>query len=271
MTLPPAGRGPTEVFGPLAEDYARFRPAYPAEFFDALAARIGGANGLALDLATGTGAAVLPQIERGARIVAIEPNRSMLSRARRRLAGRPGWIGAVAARAESLPIAGGVAGCVTVAQAFHWFEPAPALAEIARVLRPGGLLAVFWNVTVPDAFTDEVRDLIARHNPGYGRPVTRSMLATPESLARHPAFLVEPPLEFPHERPITEDAYVGYAFSWSYCGGALRADERQPFERQLREVIRRHHPDGRWPERLIAVAHFARRVEDDPPFYLATP
>ena len=101
MTLPPAGRGPTEVFGPLAEDYARFRPAYPDELFDALDARLGGAPGLALDLATGTGAAVPPLLEHGARVVAVEPNPSMLARARRRLGGRAGWMGAVAARAES--------------------------------------------------------------------------------------------------------------------------------------------------------------------------
>jgi SAM-dependent methyltransferase len=193
--------------------------------------------------------------------VAIEPNRSMLARAGQRLSGSAGWLGAVAGRAESLPIASGVATCVTVAQAFHWFEPVPALAEIARVLRPGGLLTLMWNVTVPDAFTDEVRDLIARYNPGYGRPVTRSMLATPEALARSPAFDVEQPAEFVHERPMTEDAYVGYAFSWSYCGGALTPEARGPFEGQLREAIRRHHPGGEWVEQLIAVAHFARRVE----------
>lgn len=255
-----AGRGPTEVFGPLADEYARFRPGYPGALFDVLLARTASLEGPTLDLASGTGAAVPRLLERGARVVAIEPNRAMLARGRSRHLDQAGWVGAVAARAEALPVAGGVAACVTVAQAFHWFEALPALAEIGRVLAPGGILAVLWNVTISDTFTDEVRALIARHNPGFGRPVTRSMLGTPAALSRHPAFAVEPPAEFLHERSMTADAYVGYAFSWSYCGGALAPDQRADFERELRAMIGRHHPDGEWTERLIAVAHFARRV-----------
>jgi SAM-dependent methyltransferase len=253
-------REPIEVFGPLAEEYARYRPSYPGSLFDALFARIQDTRWPVVDLGSGTGAAIGPLLERGAHVVAVEPNRAMLARACRRFDALERWIGAVAAPAERLPIASGRVACVVVAQAFHWFEPAPALAEISRVLAPGGTLALLWNVTAGDDFTDEVGGLIGRYNPGYGRPVTRSMLATPAALAAHEAFAVEPPMEFPHERSIGEDAYVGYAFSWSYCGGALRPADRHAFESELRAAIRRHHPSGEWSERLIAVAHFARLV-----------
>ncbi len=254
------GAEPTEVFGPLAEDYARFRPSYPEALFDALFARLGDPPGAAIDLGAGTGAATQLLLGRGARVATLEPNRSMLAQAARRVAGKRGWLGAVAGRAEHVPIASASVSSVTVAQAFHWFDPEPALAEIARVLEPRGLLAVVWNVVVPDAFTDEVFALVARYNSAYGRPVTRLMLSTPEPLARHPAFDVEPPAEFAHERTMSEDAYVGYALSWSYCGGALAADRRTDFERELRAMIRRHWPEGSWPERLLAVAHFATRL-----------
>jgi SAM-dependent methyltransferase len=249
---------PTEVFGPLAEEYARYRPSYPGALFDVLLGRLGRRHGPVLDLGSGTGSAIAPLLEAGARVLAVEPNLAMLARACRRFGAHERWIGAVAAPAERLPIASGRLPCVVVAQAFHWFDPAEALDEIARALAPGGMLAVLWNVTAADEFTEEVTDLIARYNPGFGRPVTRSMLATPAALASHAAFSVETPMEFPHERPIGEDAYVGYAFSWSYCGGALRSADRAPFEAELRTAIRRHHPSGEWSERLIAVAHFAR-------------
>lgn len=255
-----AGEKPTEVFGPLAEEYARFRPSFPDALFDALFGRLGDRSGPILDVGAGTGAATAALLPRSARVAALEPNRAMLAKAARRLAGSAGWLGAVAARAEEEPIASASVSCVTVAQAFHWFEPEQALAEFARVLRPGGLLAVMWNVVVPDAFTDEVFALVARYNTAYGRPVTRLMLSTPEALARHPAFDVDAPAEFAHERPMSEDAYVGYAFSWSYCGGALAGDSRRDFERELRGVIRRHRPEGSWSERLVAVAHFATRL-----------
>ena len=254
------GERPTEVFGPLAEEYARFRPSYPEALFDALFTRLAERSGAVLELGAGTGLATSSLIARGARVVALEPNRSMLAKAVGRLSGAERWLGALAARAESVPIASASVSCVLVAQAFHWFEPAAALAEIARVLQRGGLLAIVWNVEVRDAFTEEVFELVRRHSPWYGRPVTPRMQSTPEDLALHPAFQVEPPVEFPHERRMSEDAYVGYAFSWSYCGGALAASRRAGFERQLREVIRRHWPAGQILERLIAVAHFAIRL-----------
>jgi SAM-dependent methyltransferase len=251
---------PTEVFGPLAHEYAAFRPSYPVTLFDALVARLADPAGPALDLGAGTGKATESLLARGTRVVPLEPNPSMLAVAAERLAKMPGWSGAIAARAECLPVASASISCVTAAQSFHWFESGPALAEIARVLRPGGLLTILWNVVVPDAFTDEVFALVQRVNPAYGRPVTRLMLSTPPALAVHAAFDVEPPAEFAHERAMSEDAYVGYAFSWSYCGGALAAHQRTDFERQLRAVIRKHRPGGSWTERLIAVAHFATRL-----------
>lgn len=251
---------PTEVFGPLAEDYARFRPVYPEPLFDAIWERLRTERPVALDLAAGAGAATAALVAHGARAVAVEPALAMLGHAPKQLA--RGWLAGVSARAEALPFADGVADLVTVAQGFHWFEPDEALTEIARVLVSGGALAVFWNIVLPDDFAHDVGDLIGRWNTGYGRPVTNRMRATPGALATHPAFEVDPPLEFLHKRTMEADRYVGYAFSWSYVGGALAPADRAPFERELRALIARHHGETPWQERFAAVLHLARRREE---------
>lgn len=250
------------LFGPLADDYAAARPGYPDALFDALWSRlplITGQMPLLLDVAAGTGAATTSLIERGARIVALDPAVRMLAHARSRLSGHVNWIGCLGARAEALPIAAGAADVVVIAQAFHWLDEEAALAELARVLYPIGLLAVLWNISEANAFTREVWRLVERVNPGHKRPVHDEKRRTPDTLASNRAFAVEPPQEFPHSRRLAADEYVRYALSWSYVGGALTPPDRTAFERELRAVFTRYHGSGVFEERLVAVAHFARR------------
>lgn len=244
----------------MAREYAAARPGYPPEFWAATAERRPGAPAPAVDLAAGTGAATVDLVATGGPVIAVEASPVMVARAAERLRGQPDWAGAAAGRAEAIPLATASVGLVTVAQAFHWFEAVPALDEIARVLAPGGLLALFWNVSEEDPFMEDVRILLGEYNPGYGRPVTRAMLPTPEALTGHPEFRVEPPRLFPHARPMTVDRFVAYAFSWSYGGGALEPDRWAPFERELRARIDHHHGDEPWEERLVTAAHFARRA-----------
>lgn len=247
---------PRNVFGSLADEYARFRPSYPPELFDAIWTRLKTPTPRAVDLAAGAGAATAPLVARGARVIAVEPAGAMLTEAHRRVAGP--WVG-VAARAEALPLIGGSADLVTVAQAFHWFDPGSALEEAARVLVSGGVLALFWNVTEHDDFVHDVARLVERWNPNHERPVNRRMLATPPALAGHSAFEVEPPREIFHSRPMDAESYVGYAFSWSYVGGALAPEDRTSFERELRALIERHHGGETWEERFLTALHLARR------------
>ena len=123
-----------------ADAYDRARPEYPPAAVEWLAERLGLRPGrTVVDLAAGTGKLTRPLAATGAEVVAVEPVAEMRER-----------IGPAAARvldgtAEAIPLEDASADAVTVGQAFHWFDGAAALAEIHRVLRPGGALALVWN------------------------------------------------------------------------------------------------------------------------------
>lgn len=94
-----------------------------------------------LDLGAGTGKLTRLLVPTGADLVAVEPVAEM----REAFAQAVPGVEVLDGSGEALPMAAGSVDVVVVAQAFHWFEPQRALAEIARVLRPGGGLALLWN------------------------------------------------------------------------------------------------------------------------------
>jgi SAM-dependent methyltransferase len=129
-------------FGPAAQAYDRGRPEYPdAAIARVLGALEVGADGTVLDLAAGTGKLTRTLAALVGRVVAVEPSEGMLGVLRERLPGVDARIG----DAGAIPLEDASVDAVFVAQAFHWFGTPAVCAEIARVLRPGGGLAVLWN------------------------------------------------------------------------------------------------------------------------------
>jgi ubiquinone/menaquinone biosynthesis C-methylase UbiE len=125
-------------FSTTAPSYSRGRPDYPSELIEwALPSPSN-----VVDLAAGAGALTRGLLGHGHRVMAVEPVGPMLTELLRTCPSALGVRGA----AEAIPLRSGSADAVTVAQAFHWFDPARALPEIARILRPGGTLVVAYNV-----------------------------------------------------------------------------------------------------------------------------
>lgn len=124
-----------------ADRYARGRPDYPAEVMGWLTDTLHiGSNRTVVDLGAGTGKFTRRLVETGARVVAVEPASAM----RVSLGAIPG-IDVLDGTADAIPLPDRSVDAVVCAQAFHWFATRSALAEIARVLRPGGKLGLIWN------------------------------------------------------------------------------------------------------------------------------
>jgi SAM-dependent methyltransferase len=134
-----------ESFASVAAAYERGRPEYAPAVVGALSAELGiGAGATVLDLAAGTGKLTRALLAGGLDVVAVEPQGPL----REMLAARIGDERVREGLAEAIPLPEDSVDAVTVADAFHWFDHAAALAEIRRVLRPGGGLAVL--TTIPD-------------------------------------------------------------------------------------------------------------------------
>ena len=127
-------------FDSVADAYDRARPSYPGT---AVSWLLGAAPLRVLDLAAGTGAFTRPLLEAGHIVLAADHLPSMLAHLRRRSSSPA--LAVVAASAEQLPLRDATFDAITVAQAYHWFDEASAVPELARVLRPGGVLALLWN------------------------------------------------------------------------------------------------------------------------------
>jgi SAM-dependent methyltransferase len=140
MAIHPAA---AQGFAANSAAYVQGRPDYPPALADWLRGDLGLAEGkLALDLGSGTGK-FLPMLQAtGASVIAVEPVAAM----RARLAEHNPGIEARAGSAERIPLADGAVDAVSCAQSFHWFANRQALAEIHRVLKPGGSLGLIWNV-----------------------------------------------------------------------------------------------------------------------------
>ena len=132
------------AFGEAAREYEQGRPGYPAEALDALTREFGlDRRSVVVDLAAGTGKLTRDLTRRFETVIAVEPLAEMREQLRRGVPEAQAYEGV----AERIPLPAASSDAVFVAQAFHWFDGRRALAEIARVLRPGGGLALVWNTT----------------------------------------------------------------------------------------------------------------------------
>jgi SAM-dependent methyltransferase len=219
---------PARSFDRAAVEYERARPGYPPAILELLPLE---ADSDVLDLGAGTGKLTRVLAERYRHVVAVEPldgMRAILEQVVPTAESIPG-------SAESIPLPTGSVDGVFAGQAFHWFANDEAVAEIARVLRPGGVLALIWNEPVdpsplPEGYSGYLHAL---HAPSLA--AVRSGPSWAELLGRGPfGELHEASVE--HEQ--TQDRASVLAFAQSVSWVAHRPEEeREQIGRDLDALL----------------------------------
>jgi SAM-dependent methyltransferase len=235
-------RDAAQGFDQNAAAYEAARPSYPAE---AVAHIVGhgriGPGRRVLDLAAGTGKLTRLLVPTGAEVVAVEPVAGMRDVLVAQLPGVEVHDGT----AEALPLAAGSVDAVTVAQGFHWFDAPVALAEIGRVLRPGGHLFLVWNTRDRShAWVRRFGDLLVDDDPDAERPYDSYYdvdYAGVVAEAGAGGFTPVELWEHAWEQPCNPDLLVARAESVSVVGSLPPGDRRRVLDR-IRDLARTH-PD----------------------------
>lgn len=216
-------------FARVADAYERARPGYPA---DAVLWLAGATPCDVVDLGAGTGKLTRSLAALRHHVVAVDPLAEMLDQLRTAVPDATAVVGS----AESMPLPDASADVVACAQAFHWFDQEPAVAEIARVLRPGGRIALVWNVR--DERVPWVADLsdamVGRTGVerGASGPIERSGLFGKVERAR-----------FEHTQDVDRAALRELVLSRSYCA-VLPEEERAPILGRVDALFDAHARDG---------------------------
>jgi ubiquinone/menaquinone biosynthesis C-methylase UbiE len=226
------------AFEAMAEEYDRGRPSWPADAVAEIVARFGART--VLDLAAGTGKLTEILARSSGDVIAVEPVDGM----RRVLEARLPGVRALAGTAEAIPLADGSVDAVFVAEAFHWFDLGRAPAEIARVLRPGGGLAVMWNLARDDGepWFDELVALVVEYRTEGSGGTRRDTVPWREALEAEPRFGPLTDEEVPHDQRIDRDGILDQIASWSSIG-SLPAGRRRAALAAARELLERHGVD----------------------------
>jgi SAM-dependent methyltransferase len=187
-----------------------------------------------LELGAGTGKLTAPLCALGHDVIASEPHEDMLDELRRAAPAAR----AVLARAEDIPLPSSSVDVVIAGQAYHWFDHDRALPEIARVLRPGGVVALVWNVgdtRVP--WVKKVFAMVQLESDSKGE----------DPFAKSDIFVLTEQTSIKHWQPYRKDTLTGFVASTSYVA-TLPESERLAV---LDEAARLYDSYERGPDGLL--------------------
>jgi SAM-dependent methyltransferase len=213
-------------FGSVAESYDRFRPGPPMAAVEWL---LPSPCGSVLDLGAGTGALSRRLGQRATTVFALDPDRRMLAVLTHRSPG----VRSVQAVAEHLPIAATSLDAAVASSAWHWMDSAKTVAEISRVLRPGGVLGIVGNG--PDRSVHWVEELLGRRDATRTGEEARAF-GHRVDLSHSPSFGELETCVINWTLPMTREDLIGLAGTYSTTI-TLPPDQRADEIRRVRDAL----------------------------------
>ena len=209
-------------FSRVSNLYADFRPQYPPQLFDYLAESAG--RSVAWDCAAGTGQATVDLARRFDRVIATDASPEQIAAAK-----PTSNVEYRVATAEQSGLPDSCADLVTVAQALHWFDLPRFYAEARRVLRPGGVLAVWaYGInTVESAAINEIVQDFYSNVVGPYWPPERKFVEEGYRTLPFPFAEVHPPAFHMHAR-WTLEQLIGYFSTWSATNRFIKERGENP-------------------------------------------
>ena len=237
-------------FSAAAESYAKYRPTYPPELFTWLAG-LAPTHRRAWDCATGSGQAAVDLVEHFGHVVATDASARQLASA-----ARHPRIGYLATSAEAAALREGSVDLVAVAQAAHWFDLERFYAEVRRVVRAQGIVALWtYDVCHVDERVDPIvsrfyRDVVGPYWPPERRVVEDRYRTLPFPFTRIPS------AELAMRATWRRADLVGYLSTWSATQRYVRARGVDPtieLRRELDAVWDDREPPRpvRWPLHML--------------------
>jgi SAM-dependent methyltransferase len=252
---------PTARFSDRVANYVRYRPGYPETLCRALEHELGIASGsVVADVGSGTGISTELLLRIGCRVYAIEPNADMRREAEARFEDDVRFH-SVAARAEATTLPEARVDAVTAGQAFHWFNVPQSRAEFARILRPAGIAAVFWNTRKTDGspFLRAYEQLLQEFGTDYRQVNHRNVDDEALSAFFGPSYQSR---IFANEQDFDYDGLRGRLLSSSYV--PVEGHPRyEPMLSALRRIFDEHQEGGKVhveydTELFFGPLHFAK-------------
>lgn len=240
---------PTERFSDRVADYIKYRPDYPEALFAQLREQFGlSVSHVVADIGSGTGLLTKHFLENGHQVYGVEPNTNMRLAAESVLNAYPRFT-SINGQAEATTLADVSVDWVVAGQAFHWFDLEKTPGEFERILKPGGHVAVIWNVRLEnDPFQQAYEEFLLTHCIEYKQVNHRRL--TSETLADILAPRSMEMATFENAQIFDYEGLQGRLLSCSYAPKAnasnydmMLTELRNLFDRysQQQELVFRYH------------------------------